>query len=153
MTITGDRHGRLRGRPDPDSNGMGLWGTDVPVNEEEYATLEALPRVSEEAETLLAALTVRLCTKDPTGGWDLGMWSYDLSERPARGSTHRRRLSAEGHECELHWDSTPYPEDLRAALTHPVVGLPGATSQPTLTGWQLRYRRASLTAHPHAYKP
>lgn len=123
------------------------------MNEEEYATLEALPRVSEEAETLLAALTVRLCTKDPTGSWDLGMWFYDLSERPARGSTHRRRLSAEGDECELHWDSTPYPDDQRAALTHSVVGLPGATSQPTLTGWQLRYGRASLTAHPHAFKP
>ncbi|WNO62406.1 hypothetical protein RPQ02_40220 [Streptomyces sp. AM2-3-1] len=153
LAVTGDRHGRLRGRPDPDSNWLGLWGTDVPVSEEEYATLEALPRLSEEAETLLAALTVRLCARDPAEGWDIGMWYHDLSERPQRGYAHRRRLFAEGDQCELHWDSTPYPEDLQAALTHPVVGLFGATSHPMPTGWKLRYGHAALTAHPHAYQP
>ncbi|WP_328407098.1 hypothetical protein OG542_00290 [Streptomyces violaceus] len=153
MTITGDRHGRLLDSPGADSNYQKLWGTEVAVSEEENAVLKALPRLDEDTEAALAALTVRLCLRDPAGTWNLGMWFWEPSGRPVRGGAHHRRLSAEGNRCELHWDSAPYPDDLRTALTHPVIGLPGATSRSTSTGWQLLYRHTTLTAVPWPFLP
>ncbi|MEU2119490.1 hypothetical protein ABZ567_28460 [Streptomyces sp. NPDC016459] len=148
MSVTGDRHGRLRGPLKPDSNYARLWTTDVLVSDEEHAVLNRLPRLSADTETMLAALTVRLCAHAPDGSWDIGMWFNDLTDRPGRGHAHHRRLSVEGDRCTLHWDSEPYPEDLRAALTGPVIGLAGTRIQPTGDGWNLRYGRARLLLVP-----
>ncbi|MCI3277022.1 hypothetical protein [Streptomyces cylindrosporus] len=153
MTVTADRHGRLQGKPDHGSNYCRLWTSDVPLSEEEHAALGALPHLGADTESLLAALSVRLCTHAPDGSWDIGMWFYDLTDRPERGYAHHRRLSVEGDQCTLHWDSDPHPEDLYAALTDPVVGLAGTTGHSTHDGWHLHYGRARLTAHPVAYKP
>ncbi|WP_158717154.1 hypothetical protein [Streptomyces griseus] len=153
MTVTGDRHGCLRGPVDNDSNYARLWTTDVPVNDEEYAVLNGLPRLSANTETLLAALTVRLCAHAPDGTWDVGMWFNDLTDRPGRGQAHHRRLSAEDDRCTLHWDSEPHPEDLRTALTGPVIGLVGTRIQTTGDGWNLHYGRARLLARPVVFRP
>lgn len=154
MTVTGDQHGRLRGPQVHSSYYPHLWMIDMPVTDEEHTTLKALPDLSADAEALLAALTVRLCTHDPDGNWDIAMWYYDPTERrPARGHTHQRRLSVEDNQCTLHWDSNPHPEDLYAVLTHPVIGLAGAGGQSTHDGWTLQYRSARLNAHPAAYRP
>ncbi|MBT3078335.1 MULTISPECIES: hypothetical protein [Streptomyces] len=154
MTVTGDHHGRLQGPLDPDSNYSRLWTNDVPVSDEECAALNALPHLSIDTETLLAALTVRLCAHAPDGSWDIGMWFHDLTDRPDRGHAHHRRLSVEGKGCTLHWDSDPHPEDLHAALTDPVIGLSGTSApHPSRDGWFLQYGRACLTAHPVAYRP
>ncbi|MEU7082152.1 hypothetical protein ACFWZK_20755 [[Kitasatospora] papulosa] len=152
VTVTGDRHGVLQGPPDPGSNYSRLWGTDVPVTGEEQATLNALPRLTMDTETLLAALTVRLCAHAPDNSWDIGMWFYDLSDRPDRGHAHHRRLQVAESECTLHWDSDPHPEDLQAALTDPVAGLTGATTRPASDGWILQYGRTRLTACPDIYR-
>ncbi|MFF8607212.1 hypothetical protein ACF06X_14850 [Streptomyces sp. NPDC015346] len=152
VTVTGDRHGRLQGPLDRESNYARLWTTDVPVSDEEHAVLNVLPRLSADMETLLAALSVRLCAHAPDGSWDIGMWFNDLTERPSRGHAHHRRLSVEGDRCTLHWDSEPYPEDLRAALTGPVIGLAGTHVQPDGEGWSLQYGRARLLAHPVAFR-
>ncbi|MFE9132162.1 hypothetical protein ACFYOF_43285 [Streptomyces sp. NPDC007148] len=153
MTVTGHRHGHLQGPHDPGSNSYCLWTTDVPVNDEEHARLNVLPDLTDDTETLLAALTVRLCAHAPDGSWDVGLWYYDLTDRPKRGHAHHRRLLVDGDQCTLHWDSDPHPEDLVAALTDPVIGLPGAVARPTFDGWLLQYGRACLTAHPAAYQP
>ncbi|MFI6567056.1 hypothetical protein [Streptomyces sp. NPDC050534] len=153
MTVTGDRHGRLQGPVDQSSNHCRLWTSDIPVSDEEYAALNALPHLGADIESLLAALSVRLCTHAPDGSWDIGMWFYDLTDRPERGYAQHRRLSVEGDQCALHWDSDPHPEDLYAALTDPVIGLAGAIGHCTNDGWLLHYGRACLTAHPVAYEP
>ncbi|MFJ5281321.1 hypothetical protein [Streptomyces parvulus] len=153
MTVTGDRDGRLQGPPGADSNYSRLWTNDIPVSDEEYATLNTLPRLSPDTETMLAALLVRLCVHAPDGSWDIGMWFHIPTDRPARGHAHHRRLSVEGGQCTLHWDSDPHPQDLHAALTDPVIGLLGATGHPTRDGWLLQYELSRLTAHPAAYRP
>ncbi|MCC8477291.1 hypothetical protein LMJ41_05185 [Streptomyces globisporus] len=153
MTVTGDRHGHLRGPLEPDSNYAHLWTADVPLKEEEYAALHRIPRLSVDTETLLGALTVRLCAHAPDGSWDVGTWFNDLTDRPGRGQSHHRRLSVEDDQCTLHWDSEPYPEDLRAALTDPVIGLTGTRIQPAGAGWSLHYGHACLLARPVAFKP
>ncbi|MGW1712900.1 hypothetical protein [Streptomyces sp. NPDC002156] len=152
MTVTRDPDGRLQGPPDPDSNYSRLWTSDIPVSDEEHTTLNALPHLTADTETLLAALTARLCTHAPDGSWDIGTWFNDLTDRPDRGHAHHRRLSVEGDQSTLHWDSDPHPEDLHTALTDPVIGLADSIGHPTRDGWLLHYRRASLTAHPMAYK-
>ncbi|WP_433573652.1 hypothetical protein [Streptomyces sp. CA-251247] len=151
MTVTNDRQGRLQGPPDKESNHARLWTTDTPVSDEEFAVLNELPHLSPDTETLLAALTVRLCSHAPDGNWDIGMWFCDLTDRPDRGHAHHRRLSVEGDRCTLHWDSDPHPEDLRAALTDPIVGLADASTYPTHDGCLLHYGRACLTTHPVAF--
>lgn len=153
MTVTGDRHGRLRGPLNNDSNYARLWTTDVPVSDEEYAVLNSLPLLSADTETLLAALTVRLCAHAPDESWNVGMWFNDITDRPGRKRTHHRRLSVEDDRCTLYWDSEPHPEDLRAALTGPVIGLAGARVQPIGDGWSLNYGHACLLAHPVAFRP
>lgn len=152
MTVTRDPDGRLQGPPDPDSNYSRLWTSDIPVSDEEHTTLNALPHLTADTETLLAALTARLCTHAPNGSWDIGTWFNDLTDRPDRGHAHHRRLSVEGNQSTLHWDSDPHPEDLRTALTDPVIGLTGAIGHPTDSGWLLHYGHTCLTAHPRAYK-
>ncbi|MGY5118339.1 hypothetical protein ACWC2H_21145 [Streptomyces sp. 900105755] len=153
ITVTDHYDGRLQGPPDEGSNYAGLWTNDTPVTDEEHATISALPHLDTATETLLAALTVRLCTQAPDGSWDIGMWFNDPTDRPDRGHAHHRRLHAEDGQCTLHWDSEPHPEDLLAALTDPVIGLAGTTSHLTRDGWLVHYGRACLTAHPVAYKP
>ncbi|MGW1984892.1 hypothetical protein ACWCPJ_20960 [Streptomyces collinus] len=153
MTVTSDRHGRLQGPADPGSNYSRLWTTDSPVTDDERTTLNSLPQLTADTETLLASLAVRLCTHAPDGSRDIGMWFYDLSGRPDRGTAHHRRLAVDGDQCTLHWDSDPHPEDLRAALTDPVIGLCGTTARPTSDGWLVRYGRVRLLAHPVAWRP
>ncbi|MFF9839239.1 hypothetical protein [Streptomyces sp. NPDC013740] len=125
LTVTRNRHGHLQGPVTLGSNYTRLWTTDVPLTAEEHAVLNALPPLCADTETLLAALTVRLCTHAPDGSWDIGTWFSNLTGRPSRAHSHHRRLSVEAGQCTLHWDSNPHPEDLYAALTDPVIGLPG----------------------------
>lgn len=72
---------------------------------------------------------------------------------PRPWNAHHRRLSVEGNQCTFHWDSDPHPEDLRAALTDPVIGLAGAAAHPTRDGWPLHYKLARLTVHAATYTP
>jgi hypothetical protein len=152
MAVTSNRHGRLQGPVTPDSNYARLWTTDVPLTDEEHAVLNAFPSLCADTETLLAALTVRLCSHAPDGSWDIGVWLNNLTDRSSRAHSHHRRLSVEAGQCILHWASEPHPEDLYAALTDPVIGLAGTIGQQTSGGWRLHYNRACLMAHPVAYR-
>lgn len=151
LTVTSDRNGRLRGPATAGSNYAQLWTTGVPLTAEEHAVLNALPPLRADTETLLAALTVRLCAHAPDESWDVGTWFSSLAGRPSRAHHHQRRLAAAADQCTLHWDSDPHPDDLFASLTDPVIGLVGAIGEKDSSGWRLRYRHACLTAHPVAY--
>ncbi|WP_228924550.1 restriction endonuclease [Streptomyces sp. DH7] len=82
LTVTSDRNGRLRGPATAGSNYAQLWTTGVPLTAEEHAVLNALPPLGADTETLLAALTVRLCAHAPDESWDVGTWFSSLAGRP-----------------------------------------------------------------------
>lgn len=44
----------------------------------------------------------------------------------------------------LEWTSYPYPQDLAAAMTHPVDGLDGVVAQRVGPTWILTYKSAQL---------
>ncbi|MEU7051527.1 hypothetical protein [Streptomyces eurythermus] len=109
--------------------------TDTPLTAAEKDQLARFPRMSQEACRLVAGVLCRITTSDPNGRWAIGNWFYDPLERPGWLDSPRRpgyrRLYGGGDSWELDWESVPYPEDLAAALTDPVIGIPGAERRPT----------------------
>ncbi|MGW0423354.1 hypothetical protein [Streptomyces sp. NPDC003015] len=76
--------------PTKGDNYASVWTHNTPVSEEEHAVLAALPHLDPDTETLLAALTVRLCAHAPDGSWDIGMWFNDPTDgRAAHPSLYR----------------------------------------------------------------
>ncbi|MEU9983764.1 hypothetical protein [Streptomyces sp. NPDC050856] len=150
MTATTHPDGHSRQRPvDQDW----WWDASVPLTMRERQTLAALPAMTPDAETLLAALAVRFCLRDPNGRWDVGMWFNDpLSHlrTSKRSGGHSRRLDGEGDHWTLQWTSLPYPEDLLQALTDTQAGLNGATAMHRGDVCEIRFGSAVLTLRPSA---
>lgn len=122
--------------------------SDVPLSEDEQLSLDRIPPMTTEIETLLAALVVRISARDPRRTWDIGNWWGDPLRRPQRGQSQKSRerfLWGSGDRWTLRWNEDPYPEDLLASLTHPEIGVAGASSKKTGSGWAIRLGRSELS--------
>lgn len=105
--------------------------TETPLTDTERDELAMVPRMTAEAQRLLAGVFSRIGARDPHGTWAVGNWFYDPLERPgwpdsARSPFEVRKLHGAEDHWELQWNAFPYPEDLAAAMTGPIVGIPGA---------------------------
>lgn len=119
------------------------------VNASESNRSRAIPRISPDAQWLLAGLFVRLNVTDPKAQWATGNWFYDPLRRglphPAEGdSGPERRLWGADDDWELLWNGYPHTEDVVAAMTDPVAGLSGASSARHRDGYDLTYGTARL---------
>ncbi len=129
LVVTGNRHGKVTG-PAGFNRPRDFLTLDTPVRDVEHDQLRRVPPLSHDAKVLLAGLMCRISTKDPDGEWAVGTWFSDPLRRPGwleEREAYERGLSGSGDRWELHWGGFPYPEDVAAALTAPVVGIPGAT--------------------------
>ncbi|MCK7623533.1 hypothetical protein MUU72_10580 [Streptomyces sp. RS10V-4] len=128
---------------------------DTPLTSAERDQLARVPSMTAEARRLLASVFCRITANDPHGGWAIGNWFYDPLQRPGwLDNPHRpgnRRLHGAGDSWELQWEADPHPDDLAAAMTDPIIGIPGAkivsaAGQLTITlgdaTLRLRSRRA-----------
>ncbi|MGW7032681.1 hypothetical protein ACWGFX_36675 [Streptomyces xanthophaeus] len=148
MTTTRNPADQGRTNPVPDD---WWWRADKPLTSREEEALASLPSLTPDAETLLAALLVRFCVKDPAGAWDIGMWFNDrvgIPRSEKRTEGHARRLDGQADQWELRWTSLPFPQDLVAALTHPRAGLPGVRVIPAQSACEIRFGSAVLTLRP-----
>ncbi|ROR35346.1 hypothetical protein [Kitasatospora cineracea] len=100
---------------------------------EEHRTLEAVPPISPDARTLLAALTVRYTMVDRLRQWATSL-AWDPLDRPevrdrkypemTRGPV--RHLWGTGDAWTLRWRGYPQARDVVRALTHREAGVRGA---------------------------
>jgi hypothetical protein len=56
--------------------------SDVPLSADEQNSLDHVPPMTPEIETLLAALVVRISARDPRRTWDIGNWWGDPCNDP-----------------------------------------------------------------------
>ncbi|MGA6205479.1 hypothetical protein ACPESR_12045 [Nocardia testacea] len=124
-------------------------GPETPLADVERDALSGVPAMTDEIETMVAALVSYLNIRDPQGRWATGMWSWDPLKRAERGglagSTERfSRLWGAGRAWELSWNGYPYPEDLLACFTSPLVGIPGVSVVHEADRWQIRLGSSSL---------
>jgi hypothetical protein len=122
---------------------------ETPLAGVERDALSGVPAMSDEIETMLAALVSYLDIRDPQGSWATGMWSWDPFKRAKRVglacSTERfSQLWGAGRAWELSWNGYPYPEDLLACFTSPIVGIPGVSVVQEADRWQIRLGSSSL---------
>ncbi|WKU44537.1 hypothetical protein Q3V23_10825 [Streptomyces sp. VNUA116] len=108
-----------------------FFTTSTPLSPDEREQLTRVPDISKDAQRLLAGVFCRISVTDPRGKWAIGNWFYDPLDRPGRLDSARqygggRKLHGSGNDWELLWNSYPYPDDLAAAMTDPIVGVPGA---------------------------
>ncbi|MCZ0210938.1 hypothetical protein OZK63_36765 [Streptomyces sp. UMAF16] len=103
-----------------------------PLDSVEERQLAGIPPMGGAAQILLAGMAARMSMTDPKGRWATGNWYWDPLRRSDDGrgrdggSDPQRRLWGAGDEWEARWTGLPYPEDVAAALTDPVVGISGA---------------------------
>ncbi|WP_214402552.1 hypothetical protein [Pseudonocardia lacus] len=159
LTIT-DESGHHSGIPAPDPEswwpGSRWCGTDVDVTDSERAALDGLPPVSPDAEQLLAALIVRICTADPNANWALGTWFSDPLPRPDPIGAPRdagRRLWGEGDSWELRWSGLPYGIDVVSSLTDHAIGLPGTGLSRSGRDYTVTHGSCTLVARPQIDDP
>ncbi|MFJ4680945.1 hypothetical protein [Kitasatospora sp. NPDC088783] len=129
LVVTGNRHGKITG-PAGLNRPREFLTLDTPVGDVERDQPRRVPSVSHDAAVLLAGLVCRISTKDPNGAWAVGTWFSDPLRRPGRleeREAYERGLFGSGDRWELRRGGFPYPEDVAAALTAPVAGIPGAT--------------------------
>lgn len=139
-----------RRAPGRDRSRLRKWpGIDIALFPAERLARAAVPAMSVEIETLLAALVARLSIEHPAGRWSLGLWFTDPLRRPLpAGFSHDGRMSLweSGHRWELRWCEHPRPEDIVGCLTDFEVGLPGASAvQFSAYEWEIRLGSAVLT--------
>ncbi|MEV7197752.1 hypothetical protein AB0N81_39070 [Streptomyces sp. NPDC093510] len=108
-----------------------FFTVDAPLTPDEREQLAGVPPMTEHAQCLLAGVFCRISARDPHRGWAIGNWFYDPLRRPGwldndRSLGEDRNLQGAGDSWELRWDSYPYPDDLAAAMTDSVIGIPGA---------------------------
>ncbi len=128
----------------------GYPGLDTPLADVEQDALNRIPPMSAEIESILAALVSSLNVRDPNGSWATGMWWWDPFGRPKRAGlapSYERysQLWGSGRTWELRWNGFPYPEDLVACLTSPIIGLAGVSHTRVGDRWQLRSGSSALT--------
>lgn len=137
----------------PDTGGEivdGYPGPDMPLADVERDALDGVPAMSTGIEKILSALVGSLDLRDPDGCWATGRWWWDPFGRPKRAglapSDERfSRLWGAGRTWELSWNGFPYPEDLVACLTSPIVGLNEVSVTREGDRWHLRSGTSSLT--------
>ncbi|MBB4950721.1 hypothetical protein F4556_006256 [Kitasatospora gansuensis] len=125
-------------------------GMADPLTEVELAMLAAVPEISPPMKRLLAGLWVRMSLRDPGGTFHLGGWFNDpLYRKPGRAHwASDCRLWGYHGRWDLEWRGYPFPDDLVAALTHPVAGITGATATRTSArSWVIRLAEAELHLH------
>ncbi|MFI0789583.1 hypothetical protein ACH4Q6_28745 [Streptomyces lydicus] len=108
-----------------------FFTVDTPLTPSEREQLARVPSMTENAQRLLAGVFCRISARDPHGGWAIGNWFYDPLRRPGWLDSDRRpgrdrKLHGADDSWDLEWDPYPYPDDLAAAMTDPVLGVPGA---------------------------
>ncbi|MFD4879314.1 hypothetical protein ACFWOB_38990 [Streptomyces sp. NPDC058420] len=133
LVVTGRRAGPLR----DDERRSGSWRDALlegePLSGAERRAMGSVPSMTPDAEVLLAGLVTRYAMEDRREKWATS-WSWDPLDRSGdrrqdadlMSRNVERRLWGEGDSWELRWTGYPYPADLARALTHPVVGIPGA---------------------------
>lgn len=117
----------------------------------EHKALAAIPEMTEEIETLLAGLAVRLNVQDPEGRWAMGYWFWDPLQRPERPRSMtraERRLGGWGTAWELRWSSYPHVSDVAAILTHPVIGVAGCSATEVEDGYDIHLNSSILALRP-----
>lgn len=115
----------------------------------EREALLGVPAMTPGSETLLAGLVSHLDVREPNRQWATGMWWWDPFHRPkrrglARSTDRFAQLWGAGDNWELKWNGYPYPEDLAACLTSPMVGLEGASAVNDGDDWLIRLGHSSL---------
>ncbi|MEU5536148.1 hypothetical protein [Streptomyces sp. NPDC020362] len=121
-----------------------------PLTGAERRALDGLPAMTPDAEVLLAGLVSRCALEDRQERWATS-WSWDplgrlgLSEELRRSRHGERRLWGGRNTWELTWSGYPWPADLARALTHPVVGVTGATLHQHRGTCEVTYGSAVLT--------
>ncbi|MBR7825787.1 hypothetical protein KDK95_05665 [Actinospica sp. MGRD01-02] len=128
------------GSPAPRRSRLESHGLAHALTAAEQEALAAIPAMTDEIETLLAGLAVRLNARDPLGRWAMGYWFWDPLERPVRDSSMfrvERRLHGEESVWELRWSSYPYVRDVAAMLTHPVIGVAGCGAVEVEDGYDI----------------
>jgi hypothetical protein len=111
-------------RPAADDSGLGL-------TQAEKTDLASIPPASDDMQSLLAGLFVRVACASPDKRWGLGNWWYDPLDRPdlpepVNGDS--RRLWGAGDDWQLLWEQYPYPADVVASLTDAFAGMAGLTA-------------------------
>ncbi|MER5349057.1 hypothetical protein ABT093_01795 [Kitasatospora sp. NPDC002551] len=117
---------------------------DQLVTPAEQGKLDSIPPMSEAARRLLGALAMRSTLRDPAGGWHVNWYHNTLGRPRDRRNQAERRLWGRDDLWFLEWTSYPYPQDLVAAMTHPVGGLDGVAAQQAGPTWILTYKGAQL---------
>jgi hypothetical protein len=113
----------------------------------EHKALALIPEMTDEIETLLAGLAVRLNVQDPLGRWAMGYWFWDPLQRPERDNSMvrvERRLRGENAAWELRWSAYPYVRDVAAMLTHQVIGVAGCSAVAVEDGYDVHLNGSVL---------
>lgn len=129
------------------------------LHDTETLAAQLIAPMHPDAEQLLAALTARLTLEDPDEAWAVGGLTWDTLRRPDLGSRDDTHNYLWGHDStwKLRWGgpgSVP-AADVGIALTHPFIGLRGATMQTADDGsTTVRFGAASLemTAYTKQYQ-
>ncbi|WP_157119617.1 hypothetical protein [Nocardia xishanensis] len=125
-------------------------GPDMPLTDVERAAVDGVPPMTVEIETILAALVSYLNVRDPDRRWATGTWWWDPFHRPPRPGLARpferfSQLWGTDKTWELSWNGYPYPEDLAACFTAPMIGLPQASFVQERGRAHIRLGSSSLT--------
>lgn len=120
------------------------------LTEIEKEEISAIPSMSSDARILLAGLTNRYSLKDPDKKWKI---EWDSPPRKpgtkertrwSRPDLVNRRLWGEDNHWTIEYNQGPHPEALTAALTHPISGITGASSNPTKNSQIIKLGSAKL---------
>jgi hypothetical protein len=158
---------RLQGFGRPLEWGPSPEGTDYwdkmhqlgELHDTETLAAQLIAPMHPDAEQLLAALTARLTLQDPNETWTVGGLTWDTLPRRDLGSRDDTHHNLWGHDTtwKLRWGgpgSVPAAE-VGIALTHPFIGLGGATMQVADDGsTTVRFGAASveMTAYTKQYQ-
>ncbi|WP_216916596.1 hypothetical protein [Nocardia noduli] len=103
------------------------------LDEREQTMIAAIPAIHEDAGTLLAGLTTRLWLANRSEGWAVSGLIRDTLGRDQGDQPPYLYLWGRDREWVLRWggrNSVP-AGDVARALTHPTVGIRGATTRRT----------------------
>ncbi|KOX18543.1 MULTISPECIES: hypothetical protein [unclassified Streptomyces] len=125
-------------------------GVEEPLTADDYNKLAAVPEISPSMKRLLAGIWVRMSLRDPNGSFDLGGWCINPLDRTTERARWAPTSRLWGHEgrWDLEWRVYPFPDDLIAALTHPIAGIEGVMVDRMSThSWLIRLDDAELYLH------
>ncbi|GAA4618408.1 hypothetical protein GCM10023195_82720 [Actinoallomurus liliacearum] len=131
LIVTDDPSGKILDKP-PGSTYLETLEGDALTDQEE-AQLRQTPNMSPDAQLLLSGLLCRATTKDPDDTWAIGNWFSDplWEVRGELETTEEIQLEGSDDHWKLTWIGFPYPGDVAATLTHPIIGIEGAVATST----------------------